>query len=328
MSFVIAHSDTLAIPEPIQPPGRRRVNPVAPLLAGSAAAPLSAHWPVLCQVADGWLTALERSCGVSLQVVPAEGRGLASGAGAVCRVLDSWRECRPQCRRVHRALREEALAGGRLQRTRCVLGFGLVALPVLAGGAAPIALIECGPTVDPEQTETQLFGRLAAFGIGETECEAAVAAWRGQPRRTPEANEAVLELLRRVAAVVGEEYRRLRLGAAPHEPAAVVAAKRFAAANLGEPLALARVARVVGLSTDHFSRVFKRTTGSAWSDFVNDGRIAQAQELLARDAQRVVEVAYACGFESVTHFNRVFRRVVGTSPTSYRRSVREAAAAE
>jgi AraC-like DNA-binding protein len=36
------------------------------------------------------------------------------------------------------------------------------------------------------------------------------------------------------------------------------------------------------------------------------------------DALKVIDVAYACGFNDVSYFNRCFRRRFGASPTELR----------
>ena len=230
-------------------------------------------------------------------------------------------ESRPDCSRMHLAVREGALAHGRPYRRRCALGFWLAALPVPAGTHLPWGLIECGPLVDAHQTEADFAARLEQLGLGAKDHAAIVATWRGLSRRSHDETEGLLDMLQLVSAQIGKEVQRHRLLAVAHEPAAVAAAKRYVATHLSEPLSLGRVAKDVGLSSDHFSRVFKRTTKVTFGEYVNASRIAHARELLAGSGQRVVEVAYACGFESVSHFNRVFRREVGASPTEYRRNV-------
>jgi transcriptional regulator GlxA family with amidase domain len=135
--------------------------------------------------------------------------------------------------------------------------------------------------------------------------------------------EGVLALLQRVASVVAEEVTRASASAPVHVPLAVAEGRRFAEQHLGGRIALTDVARHVGLSADHFSRLFRCALGIPFGEYVNRCRVEHAQRILAGSSRRVAEVAYACGFESVPHFNRVFRRVTGTSPTRFRRPVPE-----
>jgi AraC family transcriptional regulator len=92
--------------------------------------------------------------------------------------------------------------------------------------------------------------------------------------------------------------------------------------RLGEDLALADLAALVGLSPYHFARAFKASTGSAPHRYLMERRVERAKELLATTGQSVTEIAHACGFASSQHLATVFRRFVGTTPKQYRRDSR------
>jgi AraC-like DNA-binding protein len=64
--------------------------------------------------------------------------------------------------------------------------------------------------------------------------------------------------------------------------------------------------------------MFSRATGLTFTQYVQRARTEKAKELLADREQRVSEVAFASGFQSIPHFNRVFRRLTGIAPTTYR----------
>jgi AraC-like DNA-binding protein len=134
--------------------------------------------------------------------------------------------------------------------------------------------------------------------------------------------EGVLILLQRVAAVIADELSRASSSATAQEPAAVTMGRRFAELHIGDKITLGDVSRHAALSPDHFSRLFRRTTGLSFGEYVNRCRMENAQRLLLDSSQRVAEISYACGFDSVPHFNRVFRRVTGVSPTGFRRQSR------
>ena len=105
------------------------------------------------------------------------------------------------------------------------------------------------------------------------------------------------------------------------EPAAVARAKHFIAQNQDSAICLASVAKAVNTSTFYFCKLFKRTTGLTFTDYLARVRIEKAKRLLLDQNRRVSEVAYEVGFQSLTHFNRVFKKLAGRSPTSYRQSV-------
>ncbi len=94
--------------------------------------------------------------------------------------------------------------------------------------------------------------------------------------------------------------------------------KELVHAKLEDDLSLDEMAESVGLSTAHFARMFRKSTGETPHQFVLRQRIARAKAMLrARDA-RILDVAVACGFKTQQHFAQVFRDVWGVSPTEYR----------
>jgi len=94
--------------------------------------------------------------------------------------------------------------------------------------------------------------------------------------------------------------------------------KELVHAKLEDDLGLDEMAESVGLSTAHFARMFRKSTGQTPHQFVLRQRLARAKAMLrARDA-RILDVAVACGFKTQQHFAQVFRDVWGVSPTEYR----------
>jgi AraC family transcriptional regulator len=85
-----------------------------------------------------------------------------------------------------------------------------------------------------------------------------------------------------------------------------------------DELTLSEMAQSVELSTSHFSRMFRKSTGETPHQFVLRQRIERAKEMLRDANERVLDVAVACGFKTQQHFARVFRQVCGASPTEYR----------
>jgi AraC family transcriptional regulator len=94
--------------------------------------------------------------------------------------------------------------------------------------------------------------------------------------------------------------------------------KEFVDAKIEDELTLCEMAQSVELSTAHFSRMFRKSTGESPHHFVLRHRIERAKEMLRAAEARVLDVAVACGFKTQQHFARVFRRMCGASPTEYR----------
>jgi AraC family transcriptional regulator len=80
-----------------------------------------------------------------------------------------------------------------------------------------------------------------------------------------------------------------------------------------------QLAETAGLSSAHFSQMFRRSTGFAPHQYVLRARIERAKQMLHSRETRVIDIAVSCGFETPQHFARVFKRLCHATPTRYRR---------
>ena len=94
--------------------------------------------------------------------------------------------------------------------------------------------------------------------------------------------------------------------------------KELVHAKMEDDLGLDEMAQSVGLSTAHFARMFRKSTGETPHQFVLRRRVERAKAMLRAPDARVLDVAVACGFKTQQHFAQVFRDVWGVSPTEYR----------
>lgn len=75
----------------------------------------------------------------------------------------------------------------------------------------------------------------------------------------------------------------------------------------------------------HLSQIVNQRMGTNFNDWVNRFRVEEAMRRLRdpRDAHlSIVAIAEEAGFRSKSAFNAAFRRIAGTTPSTYRRSVR------
>ena len=89
-------------------------------------------------------------------------------------------------------------------------------------------------------------------------------------------------------------------------------------ANLGCDLHLKELADVVNLSTFHFAKQFKRSTGCSPHQYVLQRRLERAKELLRNPHISLSEVSLRAGFADQSHLSSVFRRFVGLTPSRFR----------
>ena len=93
------------------------------------------------------------------------------------------------------------------------------------------------------------------------------------------------------------------------------------ASNLDGSVALKTLADACRLSTGHFSRAFRASTGLTPVQWLAHRRIEAAKALIQQRRGSLGEVALACGFSDQSHFTRIFTRIVGTSPGAWRRTL-------
>ena len=91
-------------------------------------------------------------------------------------------------------------------------------------------------------------------------------------------------------------------------------------AHLGDAILVEDLARLAGLSPDHFARRFKITVGMGPKQFVLRRRMEKVRELLGTGRYNVTEAGRAVGFHDPSHLNRCFRNMLGCSPMTVRKA--------
>jgi len=102
------------------------------------------------------------------------------------------------------------------------------------------------------------------------------------------------------------------------------ACKRVRRDYAGE-LSLSSFASRLGVSAGHLSRIFHSSTGLRFVEYVSRVRAERAKELICTTQRPVTEIAFACGFQSLSQFNRTMRAHFACQPRELRR---EAAGAD
>lgn len=111
---------------------------------------------------------------------------------------------------------------------------------------------------------------------------------------------------------------RAKISAAP--PWRLKRAIEYFEAHLAEPVSLADVAAVTGVTRMHFAAQFRAATGLSPHQYLLRRRIDKAQELLMSTDMPLVDIALSVGFQNQSHFTTVFKRLVEHTPNAWRRS--------
>jgi len=82
---------------------------------------------------------------------------------------------------------------------------------------------------------------------------------------------------------------------------------------------VAAMASEVGVTPQHFMRLFKARKGMTPSQFVVHTRIDAAKSLLRESNHTITRIAELLGYTDIYFFSRQFKKVSGMTPSAYRR---------
>ena len=228
------------------------------------------------------------------------------------------------CLQIQQRLAEAAIHEP--QTLTCQLGLCDTAVPVRLGERL-VGYLQTGQVFSKRPTAAQCdrtvrLARQWGVDINEAELEKAYLNTRVLPFKE---HEAIVKLLRIFAQHLSTLSNQLVVQQENTEPPAITRAKQYIQAHQSEKLTLGQVARAVNMSTFYFCKIFKKATGTNFTDYVSRVRVEKAINLLLNPNLRISEIAYEVGFQSLTHFNRVFKKILGRSPTEYRGQLKLAA---
>lgn len=92
--------------------------------------------------------------------------------------------------------------------------------------------------------------------------------------------------------------------------------------NFKETISLSTIAHISNLTPQSFCRMFKKRTGKSFVEYLNEVRISTACKYLLDTDWSISEVAYHCGFKTVSNFNKLFKSITGSSPKIYRDQIK------
>ncbi len=94
----------------------------------------------------------------------------------------------------------------------------------------------------------------------------------------------------------------------------------FTAENYHRDIKLEEVAEILNLTKESFCRYFKANTGKSYLDFLIEFRIGKACKEIVVTQMSVKEIAYSCGFNSLSNFHYQFKKIIKQSPVEYKLS--------
>ena len=242
---------------------------------------------------------------------------------AFCALLAENPKTLAVCLQAHEAMVQHT--GDRPHTVTCPYGLTETAVPVKLGDET-IGYLRVGQVLRRALRENdvtkvrQLLKRLGLPFSSQLR-----NAWRKTSFLPPTRYNAIVRLLTFFAEQLSGLSNQLMLEKQNAEPPLVTRAREYIERHKTEALSLANVASAAGASVFHFCKIFHKSTGLKFSDYVARVRVEEARTKLLNPNSRISEVAYDAGFQSLTQFNRTFKRVFGKSPTGFRNGVHPSA---
>ena len=130
---------------------------------------------------------------------------------------------------------------------------------------------------------------------------------------TPEQHQ---QILIAAAHQLTEEIRNVRQKrrSLPH----VERAKQYIDANLNREITMQELSKIVGVSPNHLSAVFKNQEGITISAYVVKKRIEAAEIILCHSDKTTTQIAAYLCFSSPSHLAAAFRARTGMTPSEFR----------
>jgi AraC-like DNA-binding protein/ligand-binding sensor protein len=251
-------------------------------------------------------------------VTPLGARTMGSGVCTFCRYLHAHPQGVRQCTRFLQQLLETAIE--RPASGRCDAGLYEAAIPLRTGGQTfgYVVFGHCLAQSPSTAQRNEARHLLSRGGISIDAAQLEVIA--------SDAPVVSLERLAALQRIAAELVERLVLEITQHIvhppaslPALVERACHLVRSEFAQPVALSHFAKKLGISVGHLSRIFHHSTGMRFVEYVARVRADHARKRLQTTADPVTDIAFACGFQSLSQFNRTIRAHFGCSPTDLRR---------
>lgn len=91
--------------------------------------------------------------------------------------------------------------------------------------------------------------------------------------------------------------------------------------NYKKEISLDEVAQIANLTPTSFCRMFKSKTKKNFVEYLNEIRISNACKQLIETDMSISEIAYNCGYKTVSNFNKLFKKNTGNTPKEYKNKI-------
>jgi AraC-like DNA-binding protein/ligand-binding sensor protein len=273
------------------------------------------------QLYRDYAEAYEASTGLPLALRPAGSLHSplhgSKQASPFCAVMAARNKSCAACLRLQQQVEEQATQAA--CTVQCFAGLTESAVPIRVGERV-IGYLQTGQVLQESPSEKG-FKRITAQ-VRELGADVDLPALKNAYQNTRVVPKTQYDGVVRLLNIFGQHLsavsNELVTRQASAESPMIAKAKAYIAEHLDEELHLDQVARAVAMSAYYFCKMFKKSTGLNFVDYVSRVRVEKVKQMLLNPHVRVSEAAFATGFQSLSQFNRTFRRVAGEAPSVYR----------
>lgn len=223
-----------------------------------------------------------------------------------CTAAKSTRKGYDTCMRCKALCNRKAAEGRKCFYGHCPFGLFEVVYPVVIGSKVAAIIYAGGVITNREESvrralrcETHLLPLLDGCG------------------------EASSDELYRIALAVDSCIRFILSKPAPDQASSlrypVSEIKALVHSEYKKPLSLKELSGLYFINEKYLGRLFLSETGMTFHEYLNKIRVERARSLLETSDLPILDIAFECGFASVSYFNRVFKGCFSMTPTEYRR---------
>ncbi len=132
----------------------------------------------------------------------------------------------------------------------------------------------------------------------------------------------LLEILKRISA---PDSHRTLVNNRFHPYATNVEDRRFnnilnyTYDNYDEHISIEDVAKIANLTKESFCRYFKTQVNKTYVEFLTEFRINKACQMIREGERSIKEIAYSCGFDSLSNFYYQFKKITKLNPLEFNR---------
>lgn len=123
------------------------------------------------------------------------------------------------------------------------------------------------------------------------------------------------ELLTIMCNKVRDEFIQLQKN---RHPNIIPQIKKYVGQHYSEDINLRAISNIFYMNPVYLGRLYKNSTGEAFSDYINKIRISEVKKMLLTDGNKISEIIKKSGYNNQEYFYRAFRKYEGKSFAEYK----------